>query len=152
MFIRNADQNDLTAITSLLEQLFSIEADFDFDAEKHQAALTHIIQETDCACIVAANNQNQVIGVCTAQWVYSTATGNKSAWIEDMVIDQAYRGQGIGQKLLNHIIEWCQQAGCGRAQLVYDLENTAAIEFYRKQDFKKTQLGVFSIPLHISNS
>ncbi|WP_028486047.1 GNAT family N-acetyltransferase [Thiomicrorhabdus chilensis] len=144
MNIRDANSSDLNAMTDLLKQLFSIEADFEFDAQKHQTALAHIIQSVDCVCKVATNEQDRVIGMGTAQWVYSTATGNKSAWIEDLVIDQKYRSQGIGQQLLNQIIECCQKAGCSRAQLVYDLENEAAIEFYRKQAFNQTRLGVFS--------
>ncbi|MDX1347403.1 MAG: GNAT family N-acetyltransferase [Thiomicrorhabdus chilensis] len=147
MNLRDANTSDLDDMTRLLEQLFSIEADFQFDAQKHQAALRHIIQSVDCVCKVATNEQDRVIGMGTAQWVYSTATGNKSAWIEDLVIDQKYRSQGIGQQLLNQIIECCQKAGCSRAQLVYDLENDAAIEFYRKQSFNQTRLGVFSKPV-----
>lgn len=144
MHIRDATLADLPAMVGLLEQLFTIEADFQFDAEKHQAAFKEIIKDTHCGCKVAENNQGKVIGMCTAQWVYSTATGNKSAWMEDLVVEEGYRGQKVGEQLLEHITQWCKTQGCGRLQLVYDLNNAPAIGFYQKHQFNKTQLGVFT--------
>ena len=151
MYIRDGNLQDLPSMIALLEQLFSIEEDFIFDAKKHQTALNHIIKEPNCGCKVAENTQGEVIGMCTAQWVYSTATGNKSAWMEDLVVAQAQRQQQVGQQLLQHITQWAQQQGCGRIQLVYDLNNTPAINFYQKHRFNQTQLGVFSKPLDIKS-
>lgn len=144
MHIRDARLQDLNAMTNLLEQLFAIEEDFQFDAQKHQAAFKNILKDPHSTCKVAENNQGKVVGMCTAQWVYSTATGNKSAWMEDLIVEKNSRGQKIGEQLLKHITQWAQQQGCGRIQLVYDLNNTPAINFYQKHQFNRTQLGVFS--------
>lgn len=144
MLIRNATLDDVPSMINLLEQLFSIEEDFIFNAQKHALAFRTIIKDTHCGCIVAENKQGKVIGLCSAQWVYSTVTGNKSAWIEDFVVDQEFRGQQIGQELLKHITQWCKDQGCGRLQLVYDVENEPAIKFYEKHHFNKMKLGVFS--------
>lgn len=144
MHIRDANLNDLLDMTALLKQLFDIEEDFEFDPKKHQMALRHIINDPHCGCKVAEKQNGKVIGMCTAQWVYSTATGNQSAWIEDLVVSESQRNQKVGQQLLKHITQWAQQQGCGRIQLVYDLNNRPAINFYQKHDFNKSQLGVFS--------
>jgi RimJ/RimL family protein N-acetyltransferase len=128
----------------LLEQLFAIEDDFKFNAQKHRLAFIEIIKDSHCGCKVAENKQGNVIGMCSAQWVYSTSTGNKSAWVEDLVVEEAFRGHQIGEELLTRMTQWCKDQGCGRVQLAYDVENKPAITFYEKHHFSKMRLGVFT--------
>ncbi|QKI90148.1 GNAT family N-acetyltransferase [Thiomicrorhabdus xiamenensis] len=141
--IQHAQRQNIAQMTELLRILFSIEADFEFAPEKHRSALQKIIEQPDCGALVALDG-DELIGMCTAQWVYSTATGQKSAWIEDVIVHPEYQGKGIGTQLMNALKEWCRENGCNRMQLVYDLENRPAIDFYRNQGFTNTRLGVFS--------
>jgi len=144
MEIRAAKSQDTADMIGLLKHLFEIEADFEFNPAKHYSGLTEIINSPDCCAIVAINEHQTIVGMCMAQCVISTATGKKSAWLEDLIVTPSYRGEGIGKHLVKHTQEWAEQQGCNRIQLVYDLENYPAIEFYKNQDFKQTQLGVFS--------
>lgn len=140
--IQPADPSHLDEMVELLKQLFSIEADFHFDAAKHHQGMQHIIEDSRGLYLVALE-QNRVIGMCCAQWLYSSAEGAKSAWIEDMVVLPSHQQQGIGKQLLNATLDWCQTQGCTRAQLVYDTENKHAIGYYQHQQWQQTQLGVF---------
>lgn len=142
--IKQAELKHKKDLILLLETLFSIEADFDFNPLKHEAALDKIIQTPESICLIAEYN-DQAIAMCTAQWVYSTATGKKSAWIEDVVVAPDFQRQGIGKLLLQELLKQCLSLGCNRVQLAYDTTNDGAIEFYEKQGFHKTQLGVFSL-------
>ncbi|WP_040725500.1 GNAT family N-acetyltransferase [Thiomicrorhabdus sp. Kp2] len=144
---RQAKLSDLASLINLLEILFSIEEDFEFNPSHHKKALTNIITNIDCCCMVATNTEKEVIGMCCAQWVYSTASGQKSAWLEDMVIAPQHQNRGIGKQLIEATQNWALKQGCNRIQLVYDLANQPAIEFYKKGNFNQTQLGVFSKPL-----
>jgi len=144
MKTRQAKLCDINEMTSLLKLLFEIEADFEFDSKKHQQALSSIIKNKHCGAFVAVNNQQKVIGMCSVQWVISSATGKKSAWAEDMVVTPEYQGSGIGQALITAVEEWAVNQGCNRIQLVYDIHNQPAISFYKKQKFNSTQLSVFS--------
>jgi len=141
--IRQAQATDINQMSALLQTLFSIEADFIFDADLSQSALQKIIDDSE-RCALVASNGRKIIGMCSAQWVYSTASGKKSAWIEDVVLHPDFRGQGIGTKMMDELLVWCRDSGCNRAQLVYDLDNQPAIDFYQKQAFSSTRLGVFS--------
>ncbi|MFZ2537716.1 MAG: GNAT family N-acetyltransferase, partial [Oscillospiraceae bacterium] len=80
------------------------------------------------------------IGMVTAQLVISTAQGTASAWIEDMVIDAAYRKHGIGKQLLQNTLAWAKTKGATRAQLLVDITNTEALGYYEHLQWKSTQL------------
>ena len=141
---RQAKLSDLETLINLLEMLFSIEEDFTFNPANHKKALTNIINHSDCCCMVAIDVNNEVIGMCCAQWVYSTASGQKSAWLEDLIINHQYQGYGIGKQLIETVQTWAIEQGCNRIQLAYDLANQPAIKFYEKGKFNHTQLGIFT--------
>ncbi|MBF6057984.1 MULTISPECIES: GNAT family N-acetyltransferase [Thiomicrorhabdus] len=146
ILIQPAQPQDISPMVELLRILFAIEVDFNFDPVKHRTAFEHIVADENCGALLALS-EDKVIGMCTAQWVYSTATGQKSAWIEDVIVHPDFQGKGVGHLLMEAITQWCRNNGCNRMQLAYDLQNQAAIHFYLKQEFTKTQLGIFSKPI-----
>ncbi len=129
-------------MVGLLGSLFALEEDFTFEADKQMKGIRMLLDDPNCRFQVAEYD-GSVVGMCSAQWVYSTAEGAKSAWIEDLVVAVDIRGKQVGKQLLESILEWCKSQGCTRAQLVYDLDNKAAIGFYEHLGWQSTNLGVF---------
>jgi GNAT superfamily N-acetyltransferase len=136
-----ASQPDIADLVRLLTVLFSIEADFQPDITKQKIGLVLLIENPQTATIqVAKDASGKVVGMVSAQLVISTAQGAKSAWVEDMVIESAYRGQGIGKQLLQNALDWAKNKGARRAQLLVDIENTEALGYYRHLNWESTQL------------
>lgn len=132
---------DVADLVGLLSILFGIEKDFNPDTSKQQTGLEMLLKNDATATIqVARNHAGNVIGMVSAQLVISSAEGATSAWVEDMVIDAAYRGQGIGKQLLNHALDWAKNKGATRAQLLVDTENMDAIGYYAHLNWQTTQL------------
>lgn len=144
--IESARLTDVPALCDLLQQLFSIEQDFTPDLEKQRAGLTLLIQQPDRGTIMVAHNaEGHAIGMVSAQLVISTAQGAPSAWIEDMVIDSAWRNRGLGKSLLQAILNWASQQGATRAQLLVDMDNTPAIAYYDHLGWNTSRLQMRSL-------
>lgn len=139
-FIRKATILDLEPLISLLQVLFSIEADFTFNEEKQRQGLELMLTAPDVRCIMVAELDGKIIGMCSAQLLITTAEGGMAALIEDMVVHKDYRMQGIGRSLLTIIEEWALEHGAKRFELLADRNNTPALEFYRKLHWQQTQL------------
>lgn len=136
-----AKEVDIADLVHLLSVLFSIEKDFNPDLAKQQKGLELLIKNQCTATIqVARNNADKAVGMVSAQLVISTAQGAASAWVEDMVIDVAYRGHGIGKQLLQNALTWAKNNGATRAQLLVDVENIDAVGYYQHLDWETTQL------------
>ncbi len=136
-----AKEVDIADLVHLLSVLFSIEKDFNPDLAKQQKGLELLIKNQYTATIqVARNNADKVVGMVSAQLVISTAQGATSAWVEDMVINEAYRGHGIGKQLLQNALTWAKNKGATRAQLLVDVENIDAVGYYQYLNWEATQL------------
>ncbi len=137
--IRQAEQTDIPALLGLLELLFSIEKDFVFDAEKQERGLRLLLAESRAAVMVAEQD-GQVVGMCTGQLLISTAQGGLSVLVEDVAVAPAWQGKGIGRQLLTAISAWAVSQGASRVQLIADRNNAPALAFYQKTGFQTTAM------------
>jgi ribosomal protein S18 acetylase RimI-like enzyme len=139
--IRNARPEDFDSLTALLQQLFSIEADFAVDAGRQRRGLSLMLD--GCLkhrCVKVAEVEGEVAGMVTAQLLISTAEGGVVALVEDMVVDSRYRGRGIGRQLMAAIETWAREHGASRLQLLADRTNFSALDFYDKIGWRPTRL------------
>lgn len=139
--IRTAKPSDIPQLVELLKALFTIEADFDFDADKQAHGLNLLLNsDKDCILVAELLNDNKVLGMCTVQTLISTAEGGQVGLLEDLVVAADFRHQGVGAKLLAEAIGWADCHGLKRLQLLADKNNLPALKFYQKQGWESTQL------------
>ena len=141
MIIRDAMPADVPELSRLLDDLFSIEQDFQPNTENQQRGMLLLLQQPERGCIKLAEEGGRIIGMVSAQLVISTAEGAPSAWVEDMVVDNAWRGRGIGRALLDSLMDWARTKGATRAQLLVDLDNEPALGYYRHLGWDTTKLA-----------
>lgn len=139
--ITSATAADIPDLIELLGVLFSIEQDFTPDTEKQRRGLAALLNSPLGHIAIARDNSGRAVGMASAQLVISTAEGTPSAWVEDVVIRDEWRGRGLGRTLLDAVLEWAKAQGATRAQLLADLDNTPALGFYDTLGWQATRLG-----------
>ena len=137
--IRPAISADIDSLIALLKILFSIEEDFKFEPQMQRHGLEMLLANPQ-GCILVAENSEGVIGMCTGQLTISTAEGGPAALIEDIVVSEKYRRQGLGKLLLKRVSNWARTKNVSRLQLLADQNNEAALDFYKSIGWQKTQL------------
>ena len=93
---------------------------------------------------VVENNEG-VIGVSIYYYRYSTWQG-KILYIEDLIVTEKYRRNGVGTMLMEASIEEAKRQGCNGVQWLVLEWNEPAIEFYKKVGFleiKKVSDSIF---------
>lgn len=138
--IEQASSTDIPALVGLLAALFSIEQDFKPDTERQIRGLTGVLASPNACIMVARSAQGEAIAMCSAQLVFSTAEGAHSAWIEDMVVHEAWRRCGVGRLVLQAVLAWASEHGATRAQLLADLDNQPALDYYQHLGWQETSL------------
>ena len=63
-------------------------------------------------------------------------------YIDDLCVDAAYRGQGLGSKLLAYVREQARAMGCGSLTLNVWEKNESAKSFYEKEGFSIQKYGM----------
>lgn len=139
--IEQAKAGDIDALVELLSILFSIEQDFTPDESAQRCGLQLLLDRPDQAAIFVARHPDAgIVGMVSAQFVISTAVGAPSAWVEDMVVREQFRGQGVGKALLETVRDWAMKRGAKRIQLLADADNQPALDFYQHLGWQATKL------------
>jgi GNAT superfamily N-acetyltransferase len=66
-------------------------------------------------------------------YTYSTFQGRHGIWLEDLFVDPALRGKGIGKALLVNLARRCVAEGLGRFEWWVLDWNEPSIDFYKSQ-------------------
>ena len=141
--VDRAKPEDLPDMLRLLESLFSLEADFSFDATRQRRGLEMLLRQGErVAVLVARAPDQQVVGMVTVQLVISTAEGSYSAWLEDVVVQNSWQGMGIGRSLVESALDWARERGARRAQLLADQDNGSALGFYARLGWRPSNMNM----------
>lgn len=76
--------------------------------------------------------EGTAIGYVTYFFSFSTMVGTRCFWLEDLFIDPAFRGKGIGQTLMAYLAEIALQHRCGRFEWMVLDWNEPAVRFYER--------------------
>lgn len=75
------------------------------------------------------------VGFAQTRFRLSVWNGNEDAWLEDLFVDGAARGEGLGRKLVEAAIERARSRGCARIQLDVNTANERAVRLYESFGF-----------------
>lgn len=64
--------------------------------------------------------------------VFSTWLGKPGVYVQDLYVDEAFRGRGVGEVLLRHVASWSMARGGVYLRLAVDRDNVAAQRFYQR--------------------
>lgn len=138
--IRRAEAADVGALCDLLAELFQQEAEFAANRQLQSTGLSKIIEDESIGIILVAESDTGIVGMVNLLFTISTALGGKVALLEDMVVDPAFRGQGLGSILLDSAVELCRKQDCKRIALLTDDDNIAAQRFYERKGFRRSSM------------
>lgn len=93
--------------------------------------------------LLAAVAGERIVGVLTLAW-YDAPSGRR-AWIEDVVVDGAARGCGVGDALVRAAVEHAARIGAGKVMLTSNPARGAARALYRKVGFEEVETTVFAL-------
>jgi GNAT superfamily N-acetyltransferase len=134
--LRAAEAADVPAIDGLIRELAAFEQ------------LTHLLQTTPAALhehlfgprpvvqawvvehTIEQPREARVVAFALCYANYSTFLGRQGLYLEDLYVQPAHRGAGIGRALLRHLAAVAVERGCGRFEWSVLDWNENAIRFY----------------------
>lgn len=91
--------------------------------------------------LLVAIDGSAVLGTLTLV-TYATVTGTR-AWIEDVVVDAAARGRGVGVALTRTAVDLARADGAPAVDLTSRPERVAANRLYQREGFVRRETNVY---------
>lgn len=142
--IRRARREDLAAIISLFanDDLGGHQDTADFDALPDYRAAFDWIERQETNALFVAELRGEVVG--TFQTVLGRSLSNRGATVLTVMAVQTradLRGQGIGARMMQHVIEEARRSGAAKVRLSSNAARTDAHRFYERLGFSRSHAG-----------
>jgi len=99
------------------------------------------VVQSDATRLLVAKMDGAIVGSLTLA-LFSVPTGLR-AWIEDVVVDEGVRGQGIGAALNQEALKVAQDQGARTVDLTSRPSREAANRLYQRLGFKQRETNVY---------
>ena len=146
MHIREAEKKDIGRIMDLLRQVLEIHAQARPDifvsgtTKYNEDELIKILEDPSRKIYVAADEDDILMGYAFCEFHKQPDSVNlipfTSIYIDDLCVDECYRGQHIGENLFSHIRTEAKRLGCYEITLNVWRGNETAERFYEKMGFQ----------------
>jgi GNAT superfamily N-acetyltransferase len=128
--IRDAEASDAPVILRLIRGLAEYERAPEAVSATEADLLRDGFGEHPLFHVVLAEWDGTAVGFAFYFFNYSTWEGRPGLYLEDLFVEPAFRGWGIGKALLVHLARIAVQKGCGRYQWQVLDWNEPSIRFY----------------------
>jgi ribosomal protein S18 acetylase RimI-like enzyme len=126
----------LPAIKGLLAELINaIEDSESLEINKAIENCRILLNDANCTLLVAKAGDSMVgfINFTTRKTALHSAP---SGLIDELIVAEEYRGQGIGRQLISAAVDKCRRLGCCEIEVSTEKTNTKAREFYKSCGFE----------------
>ncbi len=132
--IRRAIKEDMDAVLCLINEL----AAYENAPNEVIITLDQLIEDGFSTnkvfdCIVAENNNKEIVGMALFYTGYSTWKG-RTLYLEDFLVKEPYRQHGIGQQIFDAVIAEAKRRKVNRMDWQVLDWNEPAIKFYQKNN------------------
>ncbi|WP_417197441.1 GNAT family N-acetyltransferase [Bizionia sp.] len=132
--IRKANHKDAKELLGLIKELAKYEGQLQYlktDLNQITDLGFSNVKPTKFEAIVA-ENKSVLIGYVTYTWNYSIWNGSTYMAIDDVFVCKQFRGNNIGQKLMQYAKDICTSNNIELIKWEVESTNEKAIRFYKK--------------------
>ena len=146
MGLRELNEKDLESLIKLYEQLDG--ANGDFTTEDARKIWQQEIKENKKIKYFGVVENEKVISTCYCLIIPNlTRLGSSIAFVENVVTDKEYRGQGLGHKVMEKAIDFARENNCYKVILQSASFRKEAHQFYKNLGFDGESKKAFIMKL-----
>lgn len=133
ILIKIAASGDIDAILKLQTQIYRTKKITDGAKD----ALERQLADETCDVLVAKDESAKVVATAAIYYIEVPLRNRPYALLEGLVVDESTRGQGVGTKMFEKILDTARAKNCYKILFTSGTDRTDAHKLYEKLGFKK---------------
>ncbi|MCR9252759.1 MAG: GNAT family N-acetyltransferase [bacterium] len=140
--IDSIDEN-IEEILSMMESFNAID-NYPFDKDQRTKNITEFINNPYLGRLWLIRKSNDVVGYLVLTFGFSFEYGGRDAIIDEFFIEDGYRRQGIGNKVMSLLVEEADKLKVNAIHLEVEHSNERAHKLYIKNGFQGNDRGLLT--------
>ena len=141
LVIRTSREDDLPAVLILMNQLSNFtQGEERFELEHLQKLHLEMSNQPDFYYNLVCEKQGKIVGFLSLIFYRTLYHRGGTALINELIIDEGQRGQGLGGRLIERAVAEARRRGMDEIEVGTEKSNLAAQKFYRQAGFDEEYL------------
>lgn len=132
---RPAVLEDISGILKFMKNFYGISS-YPFDEKKNEEPLRDLINNENLGRLWIIEFNSGAVGYMILTFGYSIEYKGRDAFIDELFIEEEFRGKGIGKAAMNFVVNEARKLGINAVHLEVERDNEAAKNLYLKNNFK----------------
>ena len=133
--VRPAAEDELAALTALLVAQLR-DHQVETPEAKLASAVQAVLRHPERGRILVAVERGSAVGMAALSFVWPLEHGGRSSWLEELYVQPAARGRGIGTRLLHAALRVAAESGAVAVDLEVDVDHQRAARLYAREGFR----------------
>lgn len=126
---------DLESLLTLMREFYAIEH-LPFDEAVAARGLAQAFADPSAGAVFLIQADAEVVGYMVLGFNFSLEFHGRYAWIDELYVRGAYRGQGLGTAALAFVERLCRERGFAAVRLEVARRNRGAAALYRRLGYE----------------
>ena len=132
---KHAVSDDIITILKFIKNFHGMSS-YPFHEVKVGETVRNLIKNYNLGRIWIIEIDSKSVGYIILTFGYSIEYKGRDAFIDELYIEEEFRGRGIGKAAMNFIVKEARNLGIHAVHLEVERDNAAAKKLYEKNDFK----------------
>ena len=141
-----ATPEDVPLLVRLMTEFYA-EAATPLDRTRAAEAFATLLADERLGRVWLIQAGGQEVGYVVVTFSYSMEFGGRNAFLDDLFIQAAFRGAGLGTSVLKEVSVFCEESGVRALHLETGRDNVAAQALYRRAGFVGTNRELLTLVL-----
>ncbi len=107
VYIRHLELSEIDDLFKLAEKFAT---SFKPNKKLFTEAINNLLSD-ESVFLRVAECDNELVGYCLGFDHYTLYANGRVSWLEEIMVDETYRNQGIGKKIMEYFEEWTKSRG-----------------------------------------
>lgn len=133
---RVAQESDVSILLDLIREFYAYDR-HPYDEQRTPEALRRIVRDRSLGCVWLIKSEHETVGYVVLTLGYSLEYYGRDAFIDEIYIREAYRGQGVGSRAMHFVEAEARKLDVQALHLEVERGNEQAYAFYLKHAFEE---------------
>ncbi|MBO0471244.1 GNAT family N-acetyltransferase [Enterococcus sp. DIV0242_7C1] len=131
IYIRRSEMKDLPELTTLMQKYMNLSIlKPNVTRNQIEEHIIHLVDSDCLGCQLVAEIDQKIVGFATLYYSFSTMNLKKVINMNDLFVDNDYRGLAIGKKLIQECIFFGEKNNCASMVWETHINNLGAQKLY----------------------
>lgn len=144
--LRPAGPDDVEALVGMLRRFYA-EDRIELDEPRVRRGIGQLLADPSLGALLLAEADEAAVGYLVLGWCFSIEQGGRHVLIDELYLEPAVRGRGLGRALLSGACDWARWQGAEVVRLEVNRHNPRAKALYLRQGFREDDRDILGLAL-----